>query len=129
LFRAAAGQVDHRLARRQTIRRYKDGLVSREDICDAHRELMRVARNIGTTTDETCPICEDAALVHVVYAFGPRLPPCGKLVETPADQARLDRGTTEVSCYRVECCPSCGWNHLLTTWKVGRPQTKRAASR
>jgi hypothetical protein len=115
----AVGEVDYRLARRRVLRQVKLGNVSTTDVCDAHPELLRAARNVGHPTNEICPICEDATLRHVTYAFGPRLPAQGKLVETAAHVARLDRGPVEVACYTVEACPACGWNHLHRSFSVG----------
>ena len=36
-----------------------------------------MARNLGRETDTECPICEHEQLVHVMFAFGPGLPPGG----------------------------------------------------
>lgn len=115
----AVGEVDYRLARRRVLRQLKLGQVTRNDVCDAHPELLRAARGIGQPTSEICPVCEDAALAHVTYAFGPRLPASGKLVETAAQLARMDRGPVELACYTVEACAACGWNHLHRSFTVG----------
>ena len=71
------GQIEYRLARDSVVREYRRGRLSRLDICDAHPELMRVARNLGRVTEVDCPICEESKLVHVAFAFGPRLPAGG----------------------------------------------------
>jgi hypothetical protein len=100
---------------------------SRNDVCDAHPELVRAARNVGQSTDEVCPICEDATVVHVSYVFGPGLSAQGRCVTTRAELNRL-RGHAELACYVVEVCPACSWNHLARTFVVaparrGRPLT------
>ncbi len=107
------GQVEYRLARDSTVREYQRGRLSRLDVCDAQPELMRVAVNLGRPTETTCPICEDDKLVHVSFAFGPRLPASGRPLATNAELQSLARSTDEVAFYVVEVCTSCGWNHML----------------
>lgn len=125
LFRPS-GHVDHRLARRHVVNEVKRGRLARADVCDAHPELLRAARGVGQPTDIICPICEDATVCYVTYAFGPRLPPHGKLVETEKELARLDRGTAALTAYTVEACPACGWNHLRRSFAVGRSAASSA---
>jgi hypothetical protein len=106
-------QVEYRLARDSIVREYQRGRLSRLDICDAQPELLRVARNLRRTTEVDCPICEDAKLVHVSFAFGPRLPPGGRPLGSNAELQTLARSKDEVAFYIVEVCTECGWNHLL----------------
>lgn len=119
------GQVDYRLARNSVLKEFGRGRLSRLDVCDAHPELLRAARNIGEVAEQPCPICQSPALVYVSYAFGPRLPAGGHSFTTPADLARLTRRAGDVTCYVVEVCPDCGWNHLARTYAAGR---RRATS-
>ncbi len=121
---AAPGQVDYRLARNSVLKEFRRGRLSRLDVCDAHPELLRAARNIGDTADEPCPICEGASLAHVSYAFGPRLPAGGHCFTTAAELTRITRGAREVTCYEVEVCPDCAWNHLARAYVAGRPRAK-----
>lgn len=107
------GQVEYRLARDSTVREYQRGRLSRLDVCDAQPELLRVARNLGRATEMDCPICEETKLVHVSFAFGPRLPPSGRALRTNAELQALARSRDEVAFYIVEVCVDCGWNHLL----------------
>ena len=53
------GQVEYLLARNAVIREFRKGRLSRLDVCDAHPELLRAARNLGRPTGERCPICEE----------------------------------------------------------------------
>jgi len=119
LFRPS-GHVDHRLARRHVVNEVKRGRLARSDVCDAHPELLRAARGVGQVSDVVCPICEDATVRYLTYAFGPRLPAQGKLIETEKELARLDRGSAELQGYTVEACPACGWNHLQRSFAIGR---------
>ena len=120
------GQVDYRLARNSILREFQRGRLSRIDVCDAHPELLRVARGIGEPTGVPCPICEDPGLVHVSYAFGPRLPPGGSAFASAAELAKLTRRAGEVACYVVEVCTACSWNHLARAFAAGR--RRRTAS-
>ncbi len=117
--RGTEGRVEYRLARNAVVSQYRKGRLSRLDVCDAHPELLRAARNIGTPLGESCPICEEAQLVHVTYVFGRRLPAQGRCPATRRELERLCRRTEEVACYVVEVCPGCAWNHLLRMYPAG----------
>lgn len=117
------GQIDYRLARNAVVREFRQGHLSRLDVCDAHPELLRVARHLGQPTAEDCPICGDGVVVHVSFVFGPRLPPGGRCVTSPAELTKLSRGVAQVACYVVEVCPACSWNHLARMQVMGgRPR-------
>ncbi|HUA94030.1 MAG TPA: DUF5318 family protein [Acidimicrobiales bacterium] len=113
------GRVEYRLARNAVVSEFHKGRLSRIDVCDAHPELLRAARNVGRALEEDCPICEETKLVHVTYVFGPRLPPNGRCPGTATELARLCRRTDEVTCYVVEVCPECAWNHLARMYPAG----------
>ena len=85
------GEIDHRLTRRAVIQNFRRGVISQDSICDAHPELMRVARNFGRTTRVKCPICVKDHLVTVTYLFGPRLPSHGKFIATRAEIEQFAR--------------------------------------
>lgn len=116
---AFPGQVDFRLARNSIVNEFKRGRLSRHEVCDAHPELLRAARNLGEPSTIECPICADQDVVFVSYVFGPRMPPSGKVVENARQMAKLAGRTTELACYVVEVCPSCSWNHLARMFPVG----------
>lgn len=113
------GRVEYKLARNAVVKEFKKGRLSRLDVCDAHPELLRAARNIGVAMPDDCPICEECKVVHVTYVFGPRLPAHGRCPATPAELARLCKGSAEVACYVVEVCPECSWNHLARMYPAG----------
>ena len=117
--------VEFRLARNAVVADYRAKRVTREDVCDAHPELLRAAK-AGQRTSEECPICEDDDLVHVTYAFGPRLPARGRCVDSLAELRRLDRSGDELSCYVVEVCPTCSWNHLVRRMPLGGTTKRRS---
>jgi len=152
-------QVDYRLARNAVIRNFRNGRLSQLDVCDAHPELIRVARHIADraaasagardaraapsagaraaraapsasdpgparttrpeeSVGEVCPICEEANVVLVSYAFGANLGPAGHCVTEKAELSRLTKRTDELTCYVVEVCPQCRWNHLARSFRV-----------
>lgn len=112
------GEIDYRLARQSIIQAFRKGRVARHEVCDAHPELVRAARNVGEESSQACPICEDTNVVFVSYVFGPRMPPQGKCVTTKAELTKLRRAEGELACYVVEVCPKCSWNHLVRTFLV-----------
>src|ERR1700722_936248 len=67
--------VEYRLVRNGVVRDVERGRTLKIDVCDAHPELLRAARNVGRPTDQACPICDDGALVMVTFVFGAKLPP------------------------------------------------------
>jgi hypothetical protein len=122
------GQVDYRLARNAIVSEFKKGRLSRLDVCDAHPELLRAAVNVGEDTQEECPICEQAKVRLVSYVFGRGLPASGRMVTSKDELRKLARGGRDLSCYIVEVCPRCSWNHLartiaLTGSSAGRRRT------
>lgn len=117
--RRHGGQIDYRLRREAVVRQFRLGHLGRDDVCDAHPELMRAARNLGQPTSIECPICSESRVVLVAYAFGPRLPASGRCVGSVAEMGELAGRTQQSSCYVVEVCPNCCWNHLYRMELVG----------
>jgi hypothetical protein len=113
-----AGQVDYRLARNSVVAEFHKGRLSRLDVCDAHPELLRAAANVGDETHEPCPICDTDRVRLVTYAFGSRLGPAGVCVTSRRQLDRLARTARDLTCYVVEVCPSCSWNHLARSFAI-----------
>lgn len=113
------GHVDYRLARASALADYRGGITDRADVCDAHPELVRAAREVGTAVDEACPICETPPLVHVTYVFGPRLPAFGRCITLRGELARLAARPGTHIAYVVEVCRTCSWNHLTRRSTLG----------
>lgn len=110
------GEVDYRLARQALISEYRKGRLARQDICDAHPELRRAAREVGEPSERLCPICEESNLVLVSYVFGPRLPAHGRCVTSKTELRSFVKRSGEFACYVVEVCPGCSWNHLARSF-------------
>lgn len=126
---ARPGRVEYWLARQATVREYHRGRLSRRDVCDAQAELLRVARGLGTPTGTDCPICEEAKVVHVSFAFGPRLPASGRALRSGAELGAVAQRSGEVVCYVVEVCLRCSWNHLLRSFGVALSEGDDAGER
>ena len=127
------GHIDYRMAKRALIRQVTRGSVTREEVCDAHPELLRAARNVGTPTSRTCPICrladdradvpidETETLRTVTYVFGDDLrQKSGHCVWTREELAELSQSHRSFTAYTIECCLVCGWNHLIESFLLGR---------
>jgi hypothetical protein len=126
--RGAHGVIDHRLARRALVNEYRRGRLRRDQVCDAHPELLRAARNVGQRSKTLCPICEEDQLVLVTYVFGPRLPKHGRVATNVGDLAAFNRRREEFAAYVVEACCTCRWHHLLRVLPLGGKTRVRGAA-
>lgn len=122
-----SGEIDYRLARQSVLSELRKGRVARHEVCDAHPELVRAAREVGDPTRITCPVCEDAKVVLVSYVFGPRLPPFGRCITSRRELQRIAKGAGNFSCYVVEVCPECAWNHLARAYLLNPTRQQTAA--
>jgi hypothetical protein len=105
--------TDYALARRAVLRDLRMGRRSRDDVCDAHPELLRAARNVGDRADADCPVCGGSSLYHVTYVYGDGLKQAnGRCLSYPGELDKLVAQHDEFDCYRVEVCTDCRWNHL-----------------
>lgn len=112
------GEVDYRLARQAVLRQYRSGELSEHEVCDAHPELVRAALEYSTPVKEACPVCGEHALTLVSYVFGPRLPSHGRCVNSRAEIDRIRKRKGVFSCYVVEVCAACRWNHLRRAYRL-----------
>ena len=127
------GFIDYRMAKRALVRQVTRGAVRVEDVCDAHPELLRAARNVGTPTERSCPICvladdradvprdEARTLRTVTYVYGGDLNRRnGHVVWDRRELDGLAAAHHSFTAYVVECCLVCGWNHLVESFLQGR---------
>lgn len=110
------GEIDYRLARQSVLSEFRKGRLARHEVCDAHPELVRAARECGDPTSQRCPVCEDEDVVLVRYVFGPRLPSFGRCITSRRELQGFAKRSGPYSCYVVEVCPGCSWNHLARTF-------------
>ena len=126
--------VDYTLARRSVLASVRRGTLGTSDVCDAHPELMRAARNIGVADHNKCPICSHETLRHVMYVYGEELKRNNGRVVYPQEWlAELAADHDQFTCYVVEVCTDCAWNHLVRSYMAGRQYravapTKRSRS-
>ncbi|MGH2772878.1 MAG: DUF5318 family protein [Actinomycetota bacterium] len=115
------GFIDYTLAKRAVLDGFKRGAVDAHDICDAHPELMRAARNIGEALLRPCPVCSAGELKQVRYVFGDQLKRLSGQPVYPSDMdVVLSRKVDEFRCYAIEVCVDCGWNHMSSCYLLGR---------
>ena len=80
---------------------------------------FRVLEPFGYDPEEiakTCPVCEEVKVVLVSYVFGPRLPAFGRCITSRKELKAIAQRKGEFTCYVVEVCPACSWNHLARTF-------------
>lgn len=115
------GTIDYTLAKRAVLRDFRRGLLGSHDLCDAHPELMRAARNIGKPLSRDCPVCSQSALRQVAYVYGDELRHLSGRVAYPDGWVgELAERYDEFRCYSIEVCVSCCWNHLSACYLLGR---------
>ena len=113
-------EIDYSLARRALLRDLRRGAVARLDVCDAHPELLRAGRNIGTATGEACPVCGSPDLRLVSYVYGDRLKQANGRCVVETEIETLGAAHDEFSRYMVEVCLACSWNYLRRMSLLGR---------
>jgi hypothetical protein len=119
--RAVARHVDYALARRAVLRDFRRGGLTHNDVCDAHPELVRAARNVGEGAGRACPVCAGNDLRLVSYVYGDALKAAnGRCISVPGELEKLGSSIDEFACYVVEVCPDCRWNHLDRRLLLGR---------
>ena len=113
--------VDYSLARRSVLASLRRGALSTTDVCDAHPELLRAARNIGEGLPALCPVCSHDSVKWVRYVFGEELKRNSGRVVYPSEWLReLAQNHDHFTCYVVEVCVDCAWNHLVRAYSAGR---------
>jgi hypothetical protein len=126
----AGPTVDYSLARRAVLGALRRGKVQTSEVCDAHPELLRAGKNIGQSIDAECPICSHDTLRWVRYVYGEELKGNNGRVVYPDDWlTQLASTHDQFTCYVVEVCVDCSWNHLVRSYLAGRlwPARRRAA--
>jgi hypothetical protein len=110
--RSELGVVDYTLAKRALLRDARRGLASVLDICDAHPELMRAAKYVGTETTRRCPVCDREGLRLLAYVYADDLKRNNGRVWSLDQALVLAARSKGGACYVVEVCTGCSWNHL-----------------
>ena len=120
--------VDYTLVRRAAVASLRRGALNTHDVCDAHPELMRAAKNIGESIERSCPVCSHETLRLVRYVYGSELKRNNGRVVYPTEWlAELAFAHDNFTCYVVEVCVDCAWNHLLCSYLAGRRYMRQEA--
>jgi hypothetical protein len=121
--RAQLNVIDYTLAKRAILRDARVGLQSYNDLCDAHPELIRAARNVGEPSRSDCPVCGKDKLVLLAFVYGDGLKADnGRLFALDAG-LRMAAANPGACCYVVEVCRNCQWNHLREAFTARRAAT------
>jgi uncharacterized protein DUF5318 len=115
--RGALGVVDYTLAKRALLREFRSGLLSRLEICDAHPELIRAAKNMGTQARRPCPVCRQHELRLLAYVYAEGLQHQNGRPYDVHEAIRL-AASHAGAAYVVEVCTDCNWNHLAEAVSV-----------
>jgi hypothetical protein len=106
------GVVDYTLAKRALLRDFRQGLLSRLEICDAHPELLRAARYLGESATRPCPVCRSHELRLLAYVYADGLQRNNGRAFEVSEGLELAAQQRGGACYVVEVCTGCEWNHL-----------------
>lgn len=111
---SVATSVDYTLRKRSTLRDFRKGRLSRYEVCDAHPEMRRIATNVGEHTSSVCPVCKREKLRLLNFVYGDELDrDNGRVFPTRTIFNGLRNKYRVFTCYVVEVCVSCDWNHLV----------------
>jgi hypothetical protein len=110
--RARLGVVDYTLAKRSLLRQARRGLLSVNEICDAHPELIRAARAVGEESSRPCPVCDRPGLRLLAYVYADGLKRNNGRVWRIDKALAITAASKGGTCYVVEVCTDCSWNHL-----------------
>jgi hypothetical protein len=112
--------VDYSLRRRSLLRELSSGRIGTYEVCDASPYLKSAAKFHGEPTDERCPVCRRENLTRVHYIYGDELKQSAGQARRLAELSVLAMTFGEFQVYVVEVCRSCGWNHLVEQYTLGR---------
>ena len=110
--RKRLGVVDYTLAKRSLLREARRGVLSLNELCDAHPELLRAARYMGEQTSRRCPVCDSGDLRLLAYVYADELKRDNGRVWTIDKALKITASCKGGACYVVEVCTGCSWNHL-----------------
>lgn len=106
-------EISHQWARRHVLRQFREGLVSRESICDADFLLVTAGNYHGEPADYPCPVCGGNNLRRVLWVYGEQIGKASGSARHEEEIQKLVKDGRECTVHTVEVCPECKWNHLL----------------
>jgi hypothetical protein len=111
------GRIDYRMQRRALLTEISAGRRARDEVCDAHPDLLRAGVHIGSPVTDPCPLCDGDGLVHVTYVFEGKGPRSQSGRAVPRESlARHAQRHGDLTVYTVEVCTGCQWHHLVESF-------------
>ncbi len=118
--RTRRGIFDYALKRRALLAQVRSGLVGTDDVCDATPYLLSAAAFHGRAADRDCPLCHTAPLSTVSYVYGEELKTAAGQARSAAELTKMQMDYRSFTVYEIEVCTECRWNHLMTSYLLGR---------
>lgn len=109
--------VSHEWERRAVLREFRAGKKSREEVCDADFLLRAAAEHHGVDSGRPCPIC-GGTMRDILWVYGENLGRHAGSARSETEIAELVHETGPFTVHKVEVCPDCRWNHLLSASEV-----------
>ena len=106
-------EINYEWQRRHVLRRFRDGFIRRDDLCDADALLIAAAEFHGEPAGIPCPICAGSHLLRVHWVYGDALGHASGSARSAAERERLRAVDGIYTTHVVEVCPDCRWNHLI----------------
>ena len=117
--------VDYALQRRALLGDVASGRRARAEACDAHPYLLLAARHYGEPVPEPVPGLRSTVSSTSTTSTARRSGKISGQAKSPAELDAVGRQPDEFDVYVVEVCPDCGWNHLVRSFVLGRPEDRR----
>ena len=100
------GEIDYRLARQSVISEYRKGRLARHEVCDAHPELLRAAREVGEPVEPArARSARTTAWCSSPTCSGPACPPHGRCITTEAELRPLAKRSGSFTLLRGRGVP------------------------
>lgn len=106
-------EISHQLTRRHVLQMFREGLITRDSVCDADFLLITAGRYHGHPSTYPCPVCGGMNLRTVLWVYGEDIGKASGSARNEEEIAKLVDGGRECTVHTVEVCPDCRWNHLL----------------
>ncbi|RLP06296.1 DUF5318 family protein [Propionibacterium australiense] len=119
--------VSYALQRRATLEamRRPNATMMESDPCDADPLLIRSALHHGVPSDAECPVCAGERMNVLHYVFGDQLGQFSGRIKQPAELDEMETEFGEFTVREVEVCPDCGWNYMISAYKLGDGRRRR----
>jgi hypothetical protein len=124
--RTKRDEVSYSLERRATLLSLFRGMSSNSEACDPNPYLKLAAKHHGELIDRPCPLCKKFNMVELRYVYGDQLGQYTGRIKTIPELTEMEKEFGEFTVYIVEICRDCGWNHLISSFKLGDGVVRKA---